>query len=365
MNDLNKLFDRENTESDLLNAFTQLQQSDPNLRRKDIADRLGVPEAALLDQQCGVKSLRLNKQFNEIIKQLPSLGYIMTLTRNKAAVHERKGVYSNVKITGPMGLVISDDKKIDLRIILPTWAVGFAVMEDTPKGHRFSLQFFDKSGVSIQKIFLQPDSNPSAYAELVNCFKGEDQQNPLEFVANDQQIEYAIDDQVDVEKLRSDWDNMTDVHQFFGMLKRHKVSREQSFRLVGAQYAEPISPDVLESVLVKASSTQLPLMCFVGNHGNIQIHTGFVNNIKVMGPWLNVLDPEFNLHLLQSEIASGWLIRKPTEDGIVTSLEFYDQEGETVAQFFGVRKEGNPENAEWRKLAESAIELSRDEAKSA
>lgn len=355
MSELNICFDRKVTSNPVFTAFSELEKNEPGLRRKEIADKLEIPEAALIDNQCGVKSIRLNNQFKEIIEQLPTLGHIMSLTRNKAAVHERHGIYSNIKINGPMGLVITPDRKIDLRIILTRWAYGFAVAEDTPRGERFSLQFFDKAGVAIQKIFLQKDSDIQAYSNLINNFKKADQDTEIKFSAIDEEPYYAKDAEVDSDQLREDWKKMTDVHQFFGMLRRYKISREQAFRLTGAPYAEQISPDVLETVLNTAADTQLPIMCFVGNHGNIQIHTGEINNIKVMGPWLNVLDPEFNLHLLQPEITSAWLVRKPTDDGTVTSLEFYDSDGETVAQFFGVRQEGSPENPEWRSLAESTL----------
>ncbi|MNJ72479.1 Hemin transport protein HemS [compost metagenome] len=47
-------------------------------------------------------------------------------------------------------------------------------------------------------------------------------------------------------------------------------------------------------------------------------------------------------------------MRKPSVDGIVTSYEGFDADGELVIQLFGVRKPGVPERADWRELAESA-----------
>lgn len=58
-------------------------------------------------------------------------------------------------------------------------------------------------------------------------------------------------------------------------------------------------------------------MIFVGNPGCIQIHTGPVHNIKAMGPWLNVLDLDFNLHLREDEVTQVWKVGKPTRDGWV------------------------------------------------
>jgi putative hemin transport protein len=80
--------------------------------------------------------------------------------------------------------------------------------------------------------------------------------------------------------------------------------------------------------------------------------TGPVRRVQVMRPWLNVLDPGFNLHLREDHIASAWVVRKPTSDGLVTSLELFDARGETIAMFFGERKPGRPELCAWRTLVE-------------
>ncbi|MEH6445115.1 MAG: ChuX/HutX family heme-like substrate-binding protein, partial [Oceanospirillaceae bacterium] len=286
--------------------------------------------------------------------EFASLGYIMTLTRNNSAVHERKGCYENVSVKGPMGLVMSDDRKIDLRIIVSRWATGFAVQEAIGDGFRYSFQFFDKAGVAIQKIFLQGESDFSAYKAIVEKHRGAYSQ-PASFDLTVDAEDYANSAQVDKATLVSEWESMTNVHQFFGMLKKHKVSREQAFSIVGEPLAQAFDPSQLESLLTAIAQTDLSIMCFVGNKGNIQIHTGPINSVKRVGPWLNILDPEFNLHLLEANVTSAWVIRKPNIDGHVTSLELYDAAGETIAQFFGQRVEGQPENDQWRGLAEGLL----------
>jgi len=107
----------------------------------------------------------------------------------------------------------------------------------------------------------------------------------------------------------------------------------------------------------RAVAAQVPIMCFVGNRGCIQIHSGPVSNIKPMGPWLNVMDETFHLHLRTDHIAEVWAVRKPTKDGHVTSLETYDSNGRMIIQFFGKRHEGEVERADWRTLAESLPRL--------
>lgn len=100
-------------------------------------------------------------------------------------------------------------------------------------------------------------------------------------------------------------------------------------------------------------------MVFVGNAGLVQIHTGPVRNIQIMGPWLNVLDADFNLHLRQDHIAQTWLVRKPTSAGLVSSLELFDATGNSIAMFFGARKPDHPELGAWRALLANLTEESR------
>jgi len=93
-------------------------------------------------------------------------------------------------------------------------------------------------------------------------------------------------------------------------------------------------------------------MAFVGNQGCIQIHSGPITNVKPMGPWLNVMDDTFHLHLRLDQITAVWAVRKPTSDGHVTSVEVYDANRELIIQFFGKRQEGHDERAIWRTLVE-------------
>ena len=100
----------------------------------------------------------------------------------------------------------------------------------------------------------------------------------------------------------------------------------------------------------KAAENAVPIMVFIGNKGCIQIHTGEVKNIKTMGPWINVLDEKFHMHLRQDKVAYAWIVRKPSKDGIVTSLEAFDKNGNNFCVLFGERGEGNAELESWRSI---------------
>ena len=141
---------------------------------------------------------------------------------------------------------------------------------------------------------------------------------------------------------------MTDVHQFFGLLKRHNLSRQQAFRLVGDDLACQIENNALALLLETARQHGNEIMIFVGNRGCVQIFTGAVEKVVPMKGWLNIFNPTFTLHLLEETIAESWVTRKPTADGHVTSLELFAADGTQIAQLYGQRTEGEPEQSQWR-----------------
>lgn len=146
----------------------------------------------------------------------------------------------------------------------------------------------------------------------------------------------------------AEWRAMTDVHQFFGLLKRHNLSRQQAFRLVGDDLACRVENAALAQLLEAAHRDENEIMIFVGNRGCVQIFTGVVETLTPMKGWLNIFNPTFTLHLLEGSIAESWVTRKPTADGHVTSLELFAADGTQIAQLYGQRTEGEPEQSQWR-----------------
>ncbi len=91
-------------------------------------------------------------------------------------------------------------------------------------------------------------------------------------------------------------------------------------------------------------------MVFVSNRGCVQIHSGPVHDVRAVGQWDNVLDSDFNLHVRRDRLAQAFVVRKPTDAGVVTALELFDTDGTQALQMFGVRKAGERERDDWRAL---------------
>ncbi|HEY0178742.1 MAG TPA: ChuX/HutX family heme-like substrate-binding protein, partial [Dokdonella sp.] len=334
----------------LREAWRRLRAEEPGLRARDLAERLGVGEGELVASRCGDGVTRLDGPWPDLIRELPALGRVMVLTRNDHCVHEKKGEFGNVEIGGAMGLVLNG--AVDLRLFLKHWKHGFAVVEDVRGRTLESLQFFDADGCAVHKVYRIDGGDEAAWRALVTRRRSADQTPAMQVEPVPERLPHRLEDRdVDVDALRAGWRRMRDPHDFFDLLKKQRVTRTQALGLVGAEFARRVAGTAIGRVLDAAAASGLSLMVFVGSPGVVQIHTGPVRTIKRAGPWLNVLDEDFNLHLREDRIAESWIVKKPSPDGVVTSLELYDARGAQIAQVFGKRKPGTPELADWRALA--------------
>jgi putative hemin transport protein len=333
--------------TDLAARWQHLRDQQPAMRIRDAAAALGVGEAQLVALGTGKTASRLKNDFRGLLAEMPAVGRVMCLTRNEHCVHERHGRFEDVQVKPPHGLVLGPD--IDLRLFLGQWKYGFAVREPLRQGDRLSLQFFDKTGEAIHKIYATDETDRAAFDALVG--RHTTAENPaLTLVAKAPDAVDRPDSEIDVDGLRAAWRAMKDTHEFFGMLGKFKVGRVQALRLAGEEFARELPVRALRRAMEAASESATPIMIFVGNGGCIQIHTGPVKRLIETHGWFNVLDPTFNLHLREPAIAHVFTVRKPTDDGIVTSVEAFDERNRNILLMFGARKPGKPELEEWRAL---------------
>jgi putative hemin transport protein len=342
----------ESSTDEICARFAALR-AEKKLRHRDAAAAMGLSEAEALAAHAGrsdgLITRRLEGSFPQVVAALSMAGPLMALTRNEAAVHERTGVYDDTSVNGHVGLVVGPD--IDLRIFYHQWKYGFWVEEKSERGVSRSLQFFDAHGDAVHKIFNRKDTDEVAFLSIAGMFEAAQQSTSIDVTPRVPAASPRPDIAIDVDGLAKKWAVMTDTHEFFGLLKSFDVQRLQAVRLMQGKFTRRVGRDALWQTLVMASERDLEIMVFVPNPGCIQIHTGPVKNVQRMGPWANVLDPMFNLHLREDLIAEAYVVEKPTSEGTVTSLELYAADGSSIAWLFGKRKPGIPELEQWRALA--------------
>lgn len=327
----------------LYQRYQQAKTDNPNKYARDLAELLGVSEAELTHARVGQDARRLQADARTLLTELEQVGVIKSITRNSYAVHEQMGRFRNQHLNGHAGLILNP-RELDLRLFLNQWASAFAMSETNKRGVRHSIQFFDHQGDALHKVYTTDETDLPAWMALVERHLNEE--NPVLAL----QPIPATDDRPPQEdgNIDREWREMTDVHQFFQLLSRNKLTRQQAFRAVGDDLAYQVDHGALSQLLSAAQQFQNEIMIFVGNRGCVQIFTGQIERLMPQEGWINVFNRRFTLHLIEDAIAESWITRKPTKDGIVTSLELFAADGTQIAQLYGQRTEGQPEQTQWR-----------------
>jgi len=355
--------------NDIRQSFSSLRL-EKKLRHREIAKFLKITEAELIDAHVGVSKLasmmssphlaraaRLKNSWFEMIGQLEFLGEVLSLTRNEYGVLEKVGTYEPVSMQGDIGLVLGTS--IDLRLFYKHWKFGYAFEEGKGEALQRSFQFFDEFGVAVHKVFLMPESDHDYFDELIEKFSDPRQESGIQIqdqVVLDTPVAHVDPSTFCLEEFRKDWRELKDTHEFHSMIKRYRLNRLQALQSIGSEFAHQLTKDSMMRVFELAKKDLIPLMIFVGNRGAIQIHHGVINRLVEAKLWFNILDPGFNLHLDINHISNIWLVRKPTQDGIITSMELLDDDGQMVAFVFGERTPGQIEIDRWRELMEGVLE---------
>lgn len=336
-----------------MNDYTRwlaLKEENPGKYARDIAALMHMSEAQLTSARVGHDAWRLQGEVRDILAALENVGDVKCICRNEYAVHEQVGRLTNQHLSGHAGLVLNP-RALDLRLFLTQWDSVFHISETHARGERQSIQFFDRQGDATLKIYSTDTTEMTAWGNVLTRFIHADNP-PLELHHPEQKPQPG---HVAAEELDRQWREMTDVHQFFGLLQRHQLTRQQAFRLVGDDLACQVSNNAVAELLAAAQQEANDIMIFVGNRGCVQIFTGTIEKVVPMKNWLNIFNPAFTLHLRDDAIAESWITRKPTAQGHVTSLELFAADGTQIAQLYGQRTEGEPEQAQWRAQVEALV----------
>lgn len=331
----------------------------PKLRERDFAESLGISEAQLLSAHQNHGVTAINAHPDQIMHAAQTFGEVMALTRNASCVHEKVGVYENYHPGNHAAMVLTED--IDLRIFPSQWCHGFMVEKETEDGMRRSMQVFDAAGDAVHKIFLRDTARIEAW-DTTKSMLGLDGVPELLEVAERKPPEAAKSDPDKVDVLRKEWARLTDTHQFLRLASKLKMNRLGAYRIAGDPFVRALKPSAINDMLHKLQEQGTGVMLFVGNKGCIQIHTGPLENLRPMGPWQNVMDPRFNLHLRLDHVAEVWAVDKPTQRGPAMSVEAFDKDGSLIFQVFGIPKEGNDTRPQWRALVATLETLEKEVA---
>lgn len=297
----------------------------------EIAERIGL--------EC--RCLRLSAV--ELAGQLHTLGEVRTRTEAGAAFIEQVGSFPLSEDVTEAGLVIGEDG-LDLRLNLRAW-FWICMLHDPERG-QYSLNVFDRQCRSLLRLVSTDNSQLSGWAVLYARCEAQVPQfdDRKAFIARE----------VEAPGLLEDWAAMANVHDHFALLKRYGLSRYEANRLVAPQFSRQLAENNPITLFERLAASGLELMLFVYSAGSVQIFTGLLTGMQRNKGALVFDMPATDLaaptvfSIQHAPGAETWQVRKPNEQGGVTSLELFDAEQRLIVQVFARRPAGQPEQSAWR-----------------
>jgi putative hemin transport protein len=234
------------------------------LNNRAIAAKLAMSEAQLVACGTGTVSRPLAADANRLLAAAIQLGPVKWVVRNDDAVLEKPGTLQQVTVSGDA--VVARSESFELELSRAATASAFALAEQTSRGTKRSVQLFDASGATLIKIVLRPESSVDAFERFV-------------------------------ETLKSD-----------GSIAAGARSPQAT------QMPRSLVPGRLAAFLQEAARLSVPLRFVVQNAGARIDTTTRIHRVKRSdrAPWINVLDPELDLHLHEQALTgiaceSRWL----------------------------------------------------------
>lgn len=331
----------------ILDALDATRESCPHLPAIEIAERLSISEGELQAARLGRDVVTLPLMPRDLAARFQELGRVKALTRSRHAVLEQQGTYPQLSGSPHAGLLLAPGG-LDLRLHFAHWHWA-CLIRDTLSHQggkstlRLSLQIFDRHGRALHKLFSLETRLPDQWQALEAL--GTDHPPAFTQLAGPESRPLPA-----APGLAEEWAAMTDVHQFFTLMRRHGLRRWEANALMEGRFTRALTPTALERAFDEASRGAMPLMLFVASPGCVQIRSGCLPAPLRRRGWLNLFGEDFTLHLDDAGIDTLWQVHKPNRDGGVTSLEAFDAEGELILQVYAERHEGQHERDDWRRL---------------
>tara|TARA_B100001115_G_C15819194_1_gene407109 strand:- start:467 stop:1417 length:951 start_codon:yes stop_codon:yes gene_type:complete len=264
---------QKNAYLDLKINWESLLKNDNNLRIRDAASKLGVSEAELLSTEIGDTTSYLSiDNYYEFFKNILKLNKVMFLVRNDFVVHEK--IITALSYILKENYIMSKDGNRLIDVNFNNIKYAFFQKKKHKKIELKSFQLFDNNGNSIIKIYLKDDNH-----------------NPFDKIAEKYKKKYLYELQSQDLTLQnnSNYYTFQDINVFY----KQRQTNSHSHKIAGKNF---------RSIIDKVSDYKIKIQIILVSKNIIQYHEDKLIKIVDYGPWYNILDKNFNLHILEKKI---------------------------------------------------------------
>ena len=295
--------------NNLKSKWKTFQKDNPKVRIRDAAYQMKVSEAELLSTEINeTVSFLLIEDMTAFIKDILKVDKIMLLIRSDYVVHEKTIKTKNIRLEDNQ--IIDLDKNGCKILDFNIDAFEYVFFQKKMHSNRElkSFQFFDKVGRAILKIYL----------------KGKD---------------LGLFDEIELKyKKIYNYEMQSDLDINNSNLLDSKIKINLPYDTSNSKATcRNISVKSLRLILENASEMKIPIQIHALGLGTIQYHIDTVRNIVDYGPWINVIDQKFNLHVLGNGLTKASLVQYQFKDCQQYLINFFDKNNTHVLGVTGVK----------------------------
>ncbi len=313
---------------------------------------------APLDAGAAWQVWRLLSPWASIVADLPDLGPALTSTANAHACLARSGPMPTLSPPSAFGegLGLARADETTLRLYFARWAHGFAIQHTLADGAiQRSVAFFDLHGSRTHSLHLGPSPDERAFQRLLARHarpgtRHRHAENAPLLAPHPQPMPERPDHTVDLPAFHRAWASMRSAHGLSTLVQAFGLSRLQALRLAPPGYVQRLAHSSVHEAVAHAAQLGVPLVVTVGNRGAAHTHVGLLPNVVMQGSRVHAEGPHTQLSLDEAAIASVWLVRHPTAEGLQHTLESFDANGELITLLSGSRQAGHARLCAWQQI---------------
>lgn len=300
--------------------------------------------AALAEQQ----AKRLHHDWQQLLLRLSRLGATLFITHHGNTRHEKLLRLYKIALSGNIASIADQDGSLELD--LSHWHCAFALHDQCELDKAcVSFHFFDIHGKLLHSIYPTLSCKELGAAWLLPLYAVD--QTPETFLlppTPPRKRHTAAS--TDVCSLVAHWRHLQSCQAIPVILQKHQLTRWQAIQLLPREYVQPARHDAIQRVLEQARAQQLEVWLSLHNSGITQTHIGIPDLTRPDAICNRSQDAWFRLHLDRSDLHSTWIVHKPTQTGMVSSLESYDCDGELLLMLSVKLPANLPHMLQWQQL---------------
>ena len=288
--------------NNLKSKWLAFQAENPKIRIRDAAKKMQISEAELLSTEIddGVSFLLIDN-FKDFIKDILMIDQIMFLIRNDIVVHEKTIKTQDVELIENQIINIKDGNSILLEFDEKLFKYAFFQKKMHANRELRSFQFFNDLGDATLKIYLK-SKDLDAFDDIALKYESE--------------YNYEIQSELNLNKA-AHLESEINIDFPFSIDKNKVIESE-------------ISLNSLRLILESASDMKIPILIYGVGLGTVQYHMDTVRNVVDYGPWINVIDKKFNLHVLEDGLFKVILIQCDYNGQKCYIVDFFDKNNNHV-----------------------------------